>query len=60
MKILEKITMLTIYSAYSILLMTTFTILYNHTPKWVHLPITFLVLILFMMNSDKGETKSYD
>ncbi|AFF27954.1 hypothetical protein vB_Efae230P-4.22 [Enterococcus phage vB_Efae230P-4] len=57
MTILEKITMLTIYSAYSILTITIFTILYNNTPKWVSLPITFLTLILFMINSDKEETK---
>lgn len=57
MTILEKITILTIYSAYSILIITVFTILYNNTPKWVFFPITFVALILFMINSDKEETK---
>lgn len=57
MSILERITMLTIYSSYSILIITVFTILYNNTPKWVFFPITFVVCILFMINSDKEETK---
>lgn len=57
MTILEKITMLTIYSAYSLLTITMFTILYNNTPKWLFYSITFITLILFMFNSDKEESK---
>ena len=57
MSILERITMITIYSAYSILTMTMFTMLYNKTPKIVFYSITFVALILFMINSDKEETK---
>lgn len=57
MTILEKITMLTIYSAYSLLTITMFTILYNNTPKWLFYSTTFITLILFMFNSDKEETK---